>query len=253
MKIWIKGEGEPIVGIVGCLHGNETLGKEVIGCLYNIEPKKGTILYIVANEEAMAEQRRFIDVDLNRCFPGACTGTHEEKLATTLLKELAECDYVLDIHSTTADTENFIIITRNNLATRTLASFIPLNKVVFMGKTIAKGKALIDHVSCGVSLECNANTPVASVEKLVISCLIRLGVLQGVAPTLSQEYYYVYGILKRYKETRMLENFKQSNIGGELFYPILFGEKEYKDIICFKSKKKLLLSQDESLSFNLIN
>ena len=59
--------------LICCLHGNEGYGLEVC---------KGQSLFpfVLANEKALEENKRFIDWDLNRCFPGNRKGNYEEKI-----------------------------------------------------------------------------------------------------------------------------------------------------------------------------
>lgn len=239
MKKIIRGSGSPVVGIVGCLHGNEKIGHEAINLLKRIIPKKGTLIFILANQEAMKQNKRFIDSDLNRCFPGKKNGNHEEKLAQPMLKSLSGCDYVIDIHSTTADTENFVIMTKCDEQTKSLATYLLLNKAVIMGNALAGGKSLIDHVSCGISIEFNFKTKPESVSGIIINCLRNLNMLDGPIYITDPEIYLAYGILRKLIHSNVpeLANFRQASIGGELFYPILFGEKAYSGSLCLKARK----------------
>jgi succinylglutamate desuccinylase len=57
--------------LICCLHGNEGFGLEVC-------KSQSLFPFFVGNERALKENRRFIDVDLNRCFPGNKQGKSEE-------------------------------------------------------------------------------------------------------------------------------------------------------------------------------
>jgi len=221
----IKGNRRDIA-IIGCIHGTETLGIEVIELLKGTEGLK----LIIANEEAITANRRYIDCDLNRCFPGRIDGNKEERLAVTILSEISDCEFVIDIHTTTAITENFIIQTKDDA--NILANAIPLNKKVIMGPCVAHEGSLIDNVSKGVSIEFNENTPSSDVFDIIITTLKNLEEKQ----TSDKEIFYVYGILKKTMEDELF-NFKEKIIEQEKFYPILYGEKEYKEIICLKAKR----------------
>lgn len=239
MKKTIKGNGKPVIGIIGCLHGNEKIGKEVTDLLKAVPLKKGTIVFILANEEAMRQDKRYINADLNRVFPGREDGNHEEKLASALQKELSECDYVIDIHSTTADTENLLIITKDGQGIRALVDSIPLKNVVFMEPIVAKGKSLIDNVRCGVSIEFNLNTPAREVKEIIVYFLRNLGLLDGYAKKICKETYSVYGLIEKNEQNKLLQliNLQMTELGGEVFYPIFFGEKEYPNLLCMKAKR----------------
>jgi hypothetical protein len=226
------GHGKPVIGIVACLHGNERIGCDIVEYLKDVRFKKGTLDLIIANEEAMQQNKRYIDADLNRCFPGNLNGDYEEKLAAQLTKELAGCDHVIDIHSTTAETDDFIVITKEHA--KRLAGYMPLSKVVFMEPAVAKGKALIDHAGCGISIEFDRRTEARYAFGKVSACLINLGVLDGGAEKTNQQYYSVYGVMK--KRDIKLVNFKETTIDSETFYPVLYGEEAYKDLLCLKAR-----------------
>ncbi len=220
-------------GIVACIHGNEKIGLEAIKILAKMNPENAQLKFIIANKLAIKLDKRFIDEDLNRVFPGKSDGNHEERLAVEILHELKDCDYVLDIHSTTANQEHAIIITRKNLDILDLATRIPLRKVIIMGPSIAGYKSLIDHVKQGISIEFNQNEDPERVAQIIRSYIRNL---KNRTRQSSQEIYLVYGSLPR-QGNLFLENFKRTRLGGETFYPIFYGEKEYEKIWCMKAKR----------------
>jgi len=234
MKTSALGGGSPVVGVVACLHGNEPLGRKAIELLKNVPLKRGMLFFLFANEEAAEENKRFIDADLNRCFPGNVNGNHEERLAVEILEKIKYCDYVIDVHATTAKTEAFIIMTKE---LKKIAGLIPLKKAVKMGKGIASGKALIDYANNGLSLEFPLDFSAERVKECIFEFLKALGMADGVFIKKEQEYYEAYGI-KEWKDCCLLENFKETEMDGEVFYPVLYGEKEYKGILCLKAKKE---------------
>lgn len=69
MKIVRKGHKFPSLAIVACVHGNEKIGSELIDVLNDTLESDHLLNYVVANEDAMALDKRFIDSDLNRSFP----------------------------------------------------------------------------------------------------------------------------------------------------------------------------------------
>ena len=232
MQNIIIGEGKPKIGIVGCLHGNERIGAEVIASLKTIKLNSGSLILVIANEEAMRQDKRFIDTDLNRCFPGKEECNHEEMLAFQLTKALKDCDYVIDVHSTTADTESFAIITKDNA--KEIAQNFLKKKLVDMGETIASGKSLIDNVKCGVSIEFNKETPFMDVKEAIMNFLKSIGMVEGEPVFTEMEVFSVYGKLEG---EGVLDNFKEITLDNETFYPVLSGTKEYKGVICLKARR----------------
>jgi hypothetical protein len=147
--------------VVVCLHGNEIVGldlKDRIG---------SEIPVFVGNEKAIEKGVRFIDDDLNRIFPGDKEGNYEEQRAVELLGELKPFKNVIDIHSSSSDLELFGIITKPNGEKIELAKKLGLDKLVIMPPKFANGKALIDFVECGISLEIGPHESEEHIDKIV--------------------------------------------------------------------------------------
>jgi len=96
----------PVVGITGAVHGDETVGVEVIRRLshtVNPEEMTGSLWLIpVANPLAYEALTRNTPLDmhnLNRVFPGDRGGWLTEKIADTLTREfLDKVDVYIDLH-----------------------------------------------------------------------------------------------------------------------------------------------------------
>jgi predicted deacylase len=101
MEIRKRGEGEPEYTVIGSLHGDEPAGRDAIEkFLQDSREFHRPVQFIVANEEALEQDERFIDSDLNRVFPGdPDSDSHEERLASKIMKEV-EGTKVLDLHTT---------------------------------------------------------------------------------------------------------------------------------------------------------
>ncbi len=85
--------------IIGGMHGNEPLGPAVVG-LFKDMPIKN-IEVVLANEQAIAQNSRFIKQDLNRSFPGEKdSGDYEKRRAAELLRLCIDYDLVIDFHNT---------------------------------------------------------------------------------------------------------------------------------------------------------
>lgn len=84
--------------VIGGMHGNETLGLEVVRLF-----KKSPVVdvdVVVANENAANANVRFTGKDLNRSFPGNSNAAYEDKRAQELLELAKQYDFVLDFHNT---------------------------------------------------------------------------------------------------------------------------------------------------------
>ncbi len=85
--------------IIGGMHGNETLGIELVESLLR-KPIEG-IDSVIANEQAVSADIRFTGQDLNRSFPGdANSKVLEERRAAELMEMSQRYDLILDFHNT---------------------------------------------------------------------------------------------------------------------------------------------------------
>lgn len=227
----MNGNGRIKVGIVGSLHGNERLGAHVIDRISRMRiPKEVSVVGVVANIDAMRQNRRFLDTDGNRCFPGSRDGNREEKMAYEVLAVLRGCNYVIDIHSTYAQQADTIISTKESQAE--LIKHIPVKKVLVMSNAIASGGSLIDHVKCGVSIEFSRKRPTDYVTQKVMHALesVAGGKSYGV-----KETYRIIGFFGEKKKDYRFKNFKEITdmrvkekfkISDKVF-PVFVGEKGY--------------------------
>lgn len=85
--------------VIGGMHGNEPLGPAVVA-LFQKNPINN-VDALLANQQAIDQNCRFIEQDLNRSFPGDSNGVnYESKRAAELLVLTEQYDLVLDFHNT---------------------------------------------------------------------------------------------------------------------------------------------------------
>ncbi len=246
MKITKFGNGKERIAVVGSLHGNELIGKNVISRLVNEKRIGARITAVVANENAIKAYKRCIDTDGNRCFPGRKEGNNEERMAYELLRAIKGCRYVIDMHSTYADMQDTAIITRRGALK--LAHKVPIKKVVLMGPAIAHGGALIDYQDFAVSIEFNRKRDTNYVLRVVKATIGNI--LKGRSCAVKQDSYLVKGFvsgdgkpvgLKNYRKIRKGSVIAVDNgekiLADEDFYPVFFGEKGYRNAYCMKAVK----------------
>lgn len=229
------------LAIVCCLHGTEPYGLEVVKKL------PASIPFFIGNEKALEENKRFIETDLNRCFPGNEFGSHEEKLAYGLCTKLRKFDYVIDLHSSSNSCPPFGIITNPTKEKIELSKKLGLKKLVIMKESIASGKALIDFVNCGISIEIGPHENPENIEKIynLINNLV-----ENKNYSENIEIYEVFKFLKREKKNVLIDNFEyvqsgqiisEDSTGKQLaeedFTAILVNEDAYGDVLCLASKK----------------
>ena len=226
--------------VVVCLHGDELFGLEVADKLSEEIP------LFIGNPEAIKNKTRFLESDLNRVFPGDTKGNNEEKRAVYILNQLKNFRYIIDIHSSSSDTQLFGIITKPNKEKINLAKKLGLNKLVIMPEKFANGKALIDHVSCGISLEIGPHEK----KEIVKDVIKALNNLNGKSNKESPSIYEITKIIFGENNAEFfIANFQEVSKGDLIakgkkdyfaetdFTPIFVGEKAYNNILCLASKK----------------
>ncbi len=127
-----ESEGKKLVVLVG-VHGNEICGVKAADLLLpTLKIKFGKVIFIYANLEAIEQNKRFVEQNLNRCFFNQQSFNIEKSLEGRTAKEiipyLDEADALLDIHaSLTKDSIPFVICDESNIET---AKIFGASKVV---------------------------------------------------------------------------------------------------------------------------
>ncbi|MDQ5971471.1 MAG: hypothetical protein QG566_417 [Patescibacteria group bacterium] len=154
-------------------HGNEICG---IVALQQLLPyltiEAGTVIFILGNIQAIKENKRFIDFNLNRLFSDILLyskeikKSYEYKRAQILKKVFDLGDALLDIHSTLNPSTPFIICEDNAKEIvskfparfeRIVYGFDPLEPGASDGYMLSKGKI-------GICIECGQHNDPMSIE-----------------------------------------------------------------------------------------
>lgn len=150
------------IGIIGLQHGDEPLGKEVVDRFLEVIDQYPGLQLILANEEAAAEDTRFIDCDLNRSYPGnPDSKKHEERLAAEMLEATKGTRYLIDIHTTEnpIETEDgimnvFPIIVEFDAETEKLIAATNLTDIAWMNLEHGGGNSGLGNMEgAGIALE----------------------------------------------------------------------------------------------------
>ncbi len=251
--------------IVGSTHGHEKIGLRVIEELGKLNLDSSQVEFIVGNPKASELGVPFTEGDLNRVFPGRPDGNYEEKRAFELSEKILQADLVIDIHSTkTTDlSENpMVIVTKYDEETKKVLDTISPPKVLIM--RYKSDNALISQAKIGIAFEYGLddsesviNATVHDIATILMNYgLINQNPFSNPLEVSTSSVYDVYDAFKKnfegeYVLADQIENFKlvhqgeiicktKSNeeiLADEDFYPILFGNNRYKDILGFKAKK----------------
>lgn len=246
----MKGPGEPEIGVVYCTHGNETAGKKAVEKLLEEEPEfQKAVKFVFGNERAFEDGERFIDVDLNRSFPGDPESeNYEERLASKLVQELDGLKN-LDLHETVSRPVPFALFANQDTETIEALQSTGVEKAVEISYTPGCGV----NSYGGFEVETGPRGTEESVEmayRVLKNFLVNQGALEGEKDFSQPEIYSVYGEAERPEGDWQIcvENFGKigqeekiavSETGEEIFsresfVPVLFSES-YPEIFGFKA------------------
>ena len=255
-EVYVRGDGEPEIAVVGSIHGDEPEGAKAIGRLLAedldyAEPVK----YILANPLAFERGVRYIDADMNRVFPGdAESDDIERRLAARVCEETKGC-VSLVLHSTRSYPEPFALVSQYDPDVFELASNLPVDKVV-------DESALSDgsFTRCGsvISVECGlqgTEEAADAAEGVVRAFLDLTGAVETgyVSDDDEPDYFVIEEAVP--KEPGMdyellVENFVEVSEGDTYarsddepvvaerdFYPILMSEDGYVEVLGYRGSK----------------
>ena len=266
MRVFDLGDGDPAVAIVGAVHGDEPCGARAVERLRASLPDPiAPVRLIVANERALAVDKRYIDEDLNRVFPGrGSADTHEGALAARLREAVVGCT-VLSLHATQSTDRPFALVDQITDPLRALLAALPLEAVVETAP-FSSGR-LIDN-SPVVELECGLQHSLHAAENaywLSMAFLVASGVLET-SPTMPSEIsdrlasrgpqtpvFSLTGEIAKPEAAQyevLVENFHAVDDGETyaradthaltadgVFYPVLMSAAGYRDILGYTARR----------------
>tara|TARA_B110001452_G_scaffold146740_1_gene122030 strand:+ start:285 stop:1316 length:1032 start_codon:yes stop_codon:yes gene_type:complete len=167
------------VAVVGGTHGNELLGVQIVNQLLRQpdEAERSTFetVCVIANPEAVAENRRYCTIDLNRCFDAtalqAAHSRRAEGVEPARARELNEqlgpkgsasplVDMCLDVHTTTSSMGISLMMAREDALAVELAAFlrrrVPSVRIVFWQGSRATTPTLPSVSRSGMTIEVGA-------------------------------------------------------------------------------------------------
>lgn len=187
--------------VIGGMHGNETLGLEVVK-LFQDNPVLA-VDTLLANEQAIDANCRFVGQDLNRSFPGdSKSAKYELKRASEILKIARKYDVVLDFHNTFCPDNDcgFIGETATEIL-NDVAWVLGLDKVIVADYDCIN-KASNNCLSVEVSLDSELNNAKLWYERILM--LSRLDTISTKSNV--QKFRFVYRMSIEDKERLRLDN-----------------------------------------------
>ena len=173
--------------VIGGMHGNETLGLKVVK-LFQDNPVL-EVDTLLANEQAIEANCRFVGQDLNRSFPGdSKSDKYELKRASEILNTTRKYDVVLDFHNTYCPENDcgFVGETASDKLTN-VAWVLGLDKVIVADYDCIN-KASNNCLSVEVSLDSKLNDA-----KLWYERIVKLSKLDSITTKSKvQKFRFVY-------------------------------------------------------------
>lgn len=231
--------------IIVATHGDEPIGVAIAERLKSsLGPDKERVDFLMANPRAYAIQKRFIDADLNRVYPGrARSKRYEERRAVIIYKLASRYRYLIDIHQLAYGRENLIIVPKDKISDEELIKRVGIKKVIFWPSTSgrATGPLAQFFTNC---LELEIATAGKSYQQVVDDSAIMLrdfikNIDQPFSKAPRQTRYLVYDrlLVEAWPPPLRLRDFKRTNFRRETFYPLLVNQYLARGIVCYKMKK----------------
>lgn len=214
--------------VVGCQHGDERLGARIHRYLIRNRSSMAGVDYICGNPRAYRANVRYIETDLNRSYGVPDPKSYEQRRAGRILDYIdsGNYDFVLDVHTTTSDSQSFFLATTLNQPIRRIIACSSIQKVVLMPPAIAEC-SLIGNAKAAVSIEYNktlARTQEALCGLIDIIRNLATGRSAGVQ---TREIYSVKDVISL--GAHLAPDARNFTLTADGFYPVLIGENTYRD------------------------
>lgn len=192
----------------------------------------------------------------NRSFPGKKNGNYEERRAYELMPLVKSADFVIDIHSTTSQLKDALIVTKLNKKMLEYVKIIQPRRVLLMN--VVKNKDLLSYAKAGVAFEYGGDKDPVVLKKIVNgikSLFAYFGIISIASKKIkiNTTFFKVYKSVLKPEGAKLDKKIKNYNpikkgqtyaiLGDKKikakndFYPVLFGEKNYEDIFGFAARK----------------
>lgn len=250
MRIEQLGTGVPDLAIVGAIHGDEPCGADAIETLLEENPSvKRPVKCIIANERALEQSERYVEIDVNRAFPGSPTAdVAERRLAYHLFMELAGCT-TLSLHSTQSTEHPFAIVNTVGPLATGICPYLSVDAIVetagFVGQTLVNYASVVE-VECGFQ---GSEQATENAEELIREFLIATGAIPSAgSPAPNDKPIPIYQLQKRLSKppgdtySTHVNNFEPVGAGStyasidereliadEPFYPVLMSPYGYDE------------------------
>lgn len=256
MRVEDIGDGDPTVAVVGGIHGDEPCGVEAVEHVLAEHPEVARpVRFVIANEEAVAAGRRYLERDLNRAFPGSAEApTHEGRLAHRIGEAVGDCT-TLALHSTQSYEHLFALVHDVDDLARAVCPRLSVDAVVETG--MAEGR-IFESVPATVEVECGYQGSAAAkrnARQVTREFLAATGVLPDAetprqtdlpvfrlgdpVPKAAADEYEVYA--RNFEEVVAGEEFAAADgeaiVAEDHFHPVLMSAYGYEDVFGYTAER----------------
>ncbi|MFB6178237.1 MAG: succinylglutamate desuccinylase/aspartoacylase family protein [Halorientalis sp.] len=261
MRVETVGDGPAQIAVVGGIHGDEPCGTHAVETLLGADlDLERAVKFIVANEEAIEQDTRYVDEDLNRAFPDDPDGvTHESRLAYRLGREVSDCQ-ILALHSTQSYGGKFALVDRVGEFERRVCPHLSVDAIVETCN-FAEGR-LFEVTQRVVEVECGyqrSDTAAENAVDIALEFLTATGALPESAaatadggsqarpiyrlieqmPKTTAEVYEVFAT--NFAEVAAGQTYAAADereyVADEPFYPVLLSAYGYEDVFGYAADR----------------
>lgn len=228
---------------IGGTHGDEPIG---VDALRELETRIDDFDWIIGNPPAFQAKTREFEGNLNRSAPGDIQSTKfAVRRAAEIIRLSQSYRWTIDLHGTTAATGIFVIVTNPTRKNLELALRLRIPRIVIWPSFSPElSGPLSEYVPCGVEIECGPKDMPKVRERLVLILENFIRRMNTDQDEYIQKYiehatlYEVYGSLTNAKLVDTLEEFTETSISNECFFPLLVGQYQgLNGITCYKMRR----------------
>lgn len=250
MRVEKLGEGEPEYVVVGSVHGDEPCGKRAIERFISEDWEvKKPVKFVIANEEALEENERYLEADLNRSFPGDPESEkHEERLAAEIAEEIRGLK-MLDIHSTHSEPVPFATFSCREEDVISLVRSTGASRAVNFPDSSGTTRTCVKGAIVEVGPQ-GTEEAAEMAYNILVNFLASEGVIDAEFERSDPEIFEYYGTVEGSGYTFLAKNFQEINKGEvfaerdsekleaeESFFPVLMSTNGYEDKVGLKARK----------------
>ncbi|PID52116.1 MAG: hypothetical protein CR972_03770 [Candidatus Moraniibacteriota bacterium] len=231
--------------VIIATHGDEKIGGEIVKMLLQ-SSCKNDFDYIIGNPRAYEKNTRFIDVDLNRNYPGSIfSDCYEVKRAAINMQKIRGYDYIIDLHEASQGEDDFIIVPKKTFPKKIPWNIIDMEKVLLWpDPTGPLGGVVENAVELEFGTKSRDRKMVISKGARIVEKFITDVNSNQLIENKKQVVYLVYGKIKvkdgmNLEKENVLQDFQKIMYRGEFFYPLLVNQYLKEGILCYKMQKEV--------------